>query len=139
MNIKEFEDLVDLYGEDLSRWPQALRAPAMGLLERSEDARKVVDRAKRLRALFSAAPRIHAPTGLADRIVARAAASVDRSDMDETPPRSTPWYDRIERPLRSTLLFSCLAVGLAMGLMAPSTTDQSQSFDTLTMFADFVR
>jgi hypothetical protein len=34
---------------------------------------------------------------------------------------------------------SCLAVGLAMGLMAPSTTDQSQSFDTLTMFADFVR
>ena len=141
MNIEEFEDLVDLHGEDLSRWPQALRVPAMSLLERSEDARKIVDSAKQLRALFRAAPQIHAPAGLADRIVARAAASVEADiDMDPALPPLAPWFERVERPLRSALLLSCLAVGLAVGLLSsPNTDDRRAVVSTSTIFADFVQ
>lgn len=140
MNIKEFEDLVDLHGEDLSRWPQALRAPAMSLLERSGDARKIVDRAKRLRALLNAAPQIHAPAGLADRIVARAVASAEADPrMADVVPAAMPWYEWMERPLRPALLLSCLAGGLAVGLLTAPGPDIQPLLNTSTIFADFVQ
>jgi len=71
MDVREFEDLIDRMGEDLSRWPDAQRAAALELLASSADARVLHDEARALRQVL-ASPPVRAPAGLADRIVAAA-------------------------------------------------------------------
>ena len=71
MDVREFEDLIDRMGEDLSRWPDAQRVAALELLASSADARVLHDEARTLRQVL-ASPPVRAPAGLADRIVAAA-------------------------------------------------------------------
>jgi hypothetical protein len=71
MDVREFEDLIDRMGEDLSRWPDAQRLAAEGLLASSAEARVLHDEARTLRQLL-AGPPVRAPAGLANRIVAAA-------------------------------------------------------------------
>ena len=71
MDVREFEDLIDRMGEDLSRWPDAQRLAAEGLLASSAEARVLHDEARTLRQLL-ASPPVRAPAGLADRIIAAA-------------------------------------------------------------------
>lgn len=141
MNIKEFEELVDLHGEDLSEWPQALRVPAMRLLERSGDARKIIDSASRLRELLDISSSTRAPAGLADRIVMRAAmlAETDSARSDRIfYPR--PWYAWIERQsLRPALLLSCLVCGVAVGIFTAPREEIRPIVATSTVFADLVQ
>jgi len=71
MNAKEFEDLIDRQGEDMSAWPAAQRQAAECLLATSPEAQAVLDEARALRAAL-AAPAVRAPPGLAERISAAA-------------------------------------------------------------------
>jgi hypothetical protein len=71
MDVREFEDLIDRIGEDLSRWPDVQRLAAQGLLASSAEARVLHDEARTLRQAL-AIPPVRAPAGLADRIVAAA-------------------------------------------------------------------
>jgi hypothetical protein len=71
MDVREFEDLIDRIGEDLSRWPDAQRLAAQELLASSAEARVLHDEARMLRQAL-ASPPVRAPAGLADRIVAAA-------------------------------------------------------------------
>jgi hypothetical protein len=71
MDVREFEDLIDRMGEDLSRWPDAERVAALELLASSAEARVLHDEARTLRQVL-ASPPVRAPAGLADRIVAAA-------------------------------------------------------------------
>jgi hypothetical protein len=72
MDVIEFEELIDRLGEDLSRWPDDRRLSALDLLAHSPAAQTLLDEARTLRDAL-AAPRVRAPAGLADRIVAAAA------------------------------------------------------------------
>lgn len=72
MDVTEFEDLIDRLGEDLSLWPDDRRLPAEALLAQSSAAQALLEEARALRQMLSAAP-VRAPAGLADRIVAAAA------------------------------------------------------------------
>jgi hypothetical protein len=72
MDVTEFEELIDRLGEDLSRWPDDRRLPALDLLAQSSAAQTLLDEARTLRNAL-AAPAVRAPAGLADRIVAAAA------------------------------------------------------------------
>jgi hypothetical protein len=69
MNRSELRDAVDRHGEDLSTWPHSERHEAIQLLANEPDARCVLDEARAMRALIAGHASIHAPVGLADRIV----------------------------------------------------------------------
>jgi hypothetical protein len=71
MDVREFEDLVDRLGEDISRWPDAQREAAASLLSSSMEAAAVLAQARILREAL-AVPPVRAPAGLADRIFAAA-------------------------------------------------------------------
>ncbi|WP_026791209.1 hypothetical protein [Pleomorphomonas oryzae] len=70
MDEAQFQDLVDRQGEDLTRWPEALRVEAELLLAVSEPARRILGNAVTLRAAFASARPIRAPRDLAARILA---------------------------------------------------------------------
>ncbi|MBS1165998.1 MAG: hypothetical protein H6R00_2023 [Proteobacteria bacterium] len=70
MDEAQFQDLVDRQGEDLTRWPEAVRAEAERLLVVSESARRILADAIALRAVFASARPIRAPRDLAARILA---------------------------------------------------------------------
>jgi len=71
MNIREFEDLIDGLGEDISCWPVVQRQAATELLACSDDACAVLEEARALREALRVAP-VRAPVGLAESIVAAA-------------------------------------------------------------------
>ena len=71
MDVREFEDLIDRLGEDVSCWPDEQRQGATELLASSPEARALLEEACVLRRALSA-PVVRAPAGLADRIVAAA-------------------------------------------------------------------
>lgn len=70
MDEAQFQDLVDRQGEDLMRWPEAIRIEAERLLLVSDTARRILDDAVALRAAFAATQPIRAPRDLAQRIMA---------------------------------------------------------------------
>ncbi len=74
MNDVEFEDWLERRGDNLSQWPDPQREQAQALLGRSDVARALLDEAKLMRRVL-AAPAVRAPSGLAERIAARAAQS----------------------------------------------------------------
>lgn len=70
MDEAQFQDLVDRQGEDLTRWPEAVRAEAEQLLMVSESARHILNNAIALRVAFASTRPIRAPRDLAKRILA---------------------------------------------------------------------
>lgn len=74
MDIDDFEDQVDRWGEDVSAWPEPSRTQALALLQVSAEARAVVADAAALRKALAARPAVRAPADLTDRIVAAARA-----------------------------------------------------------------
>jgi hypothetical protein len=71
MDVAEFEDLIDRWGENLSVWPDDRRVLAEQLLSHSAEAQALLEKARTLRQTLTA-PSVPAPAGLADRIVAAA-------------------------------------------------------------------
>ncbi|WP_346908238.1 hypothetical protein [uncultured Roseibium sp.] len=71
MTLSDFQERVDRHGADLARWSPEDVAPARALLGQSERARQLLREADELSALFKASSQVKAPSGLADRILAR--------------------------------------------------------------------
>ncbi|SMX57466.1 conserved hypothetical protein [Bradyrhizobium sp. ORS 285] len=71
MDVKEFEDLIDRLGEDVSQWPAEQREAASDLLATSSEAVRLVSGARLVREAL-ASPPVRAPAGLAGRILAEA-------------------------------------------------------------------
>jgi len=71
MDVREFEDLIDRLGEDVSHWPAELRQAAIDLLASSPDANRLLSEARLVREALTSAP-VRAPAGLVDRIAAAA-------------------------------------------------------------------
>lgn len=69
MDEAQFQDLVDRQGEDLTRWPEAIRIEAERLLLVSDSARRILNNAVALRSAFAASRPIRAPRDLAQRIM----------------------------------------------------------------------
>jgi hypothetical protein len=75
MNIEQFQDLVDRFGEAPAGWPADLRAQAVRFLAGSPEAQDIVAEAAELRAMFRNDVVTKAPAGLSDRIFASAGRS----------------------------------------------------------------
>jgi hypothetical protein len=71
MDVREFEDLIDRLGDDISRWPAERRQAAVELLASSPEASRLISDARLVREALSSPP-VRAPAGLAARIVAAA-------------------------------------------------------------------
>ena len=71
LTVAEFRDALDRLGENLTAWPDELRASALDLISASSEAEKLLTEAQALRAALQPTP-IKAPAGLADRIIAKA-------------------------------------------------------------------
>ena len=115
MDVATFEDLIDRLGDDLSRWPDDQRLPAVQLLASSAEARALYEEASAVRRAL-AAPPVRAPAGLVDRIVLAAAklpkepaAPVDEPKDAEASSESAP----VGKVLPALLLALCLLPALA--------------------------
>jgi hypothetical protein len=95
MTPERFAALLDAYGGDPARWPDAEREQARALLDRSADARARRGAAAALDALLDRATTLKPSRGLAERILAEAPT-----------PRVVP----LRRPLRGRI---AAVVGLA--------------------------
>lgn len=127
MTIDEFEDLLDRCGDDVASWPVAHRQAGLTLLRESQAARDLVEEAWSMRQAFAPDPSQRAPAGLADRIIARAAASSDAPASGAVMPNAA-W--RMDGPFRPAVILSCcFAIGFALSLLpaakAPSTGSPS--------------
>jgi hypothetical protein len=81
MDVRDFEDLIDRLGDDMSRWPEDQRLAAEGLLASSCEAQALLEEARMLRQALAGSP-IRAPAGLVDRILSAA------SKLNIEPPRT---------------------------------------------------
>jgi hypothetical protein len=81
MDVRDFEDLIDRLGDDMSRWPEGQRLAAEPLLASSCEAQALLEEARMLRQAL-ARPPVRAPAGLVDRIVSAA------SKLSSEPPRT---------------------------------------------------
>jgi hypothetical protein len=70
LELDRFEQLLDVHGADLERWPEPLRHGARELLASSSDAQQVWARAERLAALLDAVPDVVPSAELSARIAA---------------------------------------------------------------------
>lgn len=123
MTIDEFEDLLDRCGDDVASWPVAHRQAGLALLRESHAARDLVEEAWSMRQAFAPDPSQRAPAGLADRIIAQAAASSDAPAPGAFAPIAA-W--RMDGPLRPAVVLSCcFAIGFTLSLLpaakSPST------------------
>ncbi|MDC7786784.1 hypothetical protein PQJ75_27265 [Rhodoplanes sp. TEM] len=152
MDIDDFEDQVDRWGEDVSAWPEPSRTQALALLEVSEEARAVVAEAAALRKALAARPAVRAPADLADRIfaAARAAEPEPRTPVpipSTAPPPTAPPRSRWLAVLASSfgqewrpavVLSACFLLGLASSFMtvARSQDDGGLGFSG-SLFQEF--
>jgi hypothetical protein len=116
MDIEEFEDLVDRYGEDLAAWPPALQAPATALVRDSALARAAITEAQQLRRALAGPAERRAPAGLANRIITAAGAGAAAAAVPAVAP------GRLRQALRlmpGIVLPLCFLIGLASGLLPP--------------------
>jgi len=70
LDLVRFEQLLDVYGAELARWPEQLQREARELLARSADAQLVWSRAVQLEALLDAVPDLLPSAELSARIAA---------------------------------------------------------------------
>ena len=68
LDLERFEQLLDVHGADLERWPEELRTHARELLTSSAPAQLAWSRAERLAALLDAAPDVLPSAALSARI-----------------------------------------------------------------------
>jgi hypothetical protein len=122
MKVVEFEDWLDRLGDDVSRWPESQRQAAQALLEGSAEARTLLEEALVLRRAL-AAPKVRAPPGLADRIVAQAA----RSPPASKPVQKTAFWvlalqflSKYFQPVPTVGLALCFFLGILVGVFTPS-------------------
>ena len=92
MTLAEFEDALDQFGADLDDWPSERAAAARALLDTSGAVLEAFALAKRLDQGLDAllATPIAAPTGLADRILARATPPAPEAEVYQFPARAIP-------------------------------------------------
>lgn len=151
MNIEQFQDLVDRFGEFPADWPAEFRAEAVRFLAGSPEGQEIVAEAAKLRAMFHSDVAEKAPAGLSDRIFANAAdsahwrpSSVRRRPGPATgavPPSKAAGVERPYVVLKEWgpsyfMLATLFVIGLGLGLglgFAPGKT--SGHIDFATMFA----
>lgn len=123
MTIDEFEQGLDRYGGDLTRWPADLRASAEDLVGANRTAAELARIAARLdRALAHAVEPLVLDAAFVGGIAASLGNSRARDEVIRPTPRFVAWA--------SMAAVAFLVTGYAIGLAVPATTT-TQSDDAL--------
>ena len=120
MDLTAFQLLLDTYGGDPAHWPDRDREAALTLAERSDDARAMLDRARRLDAMMVSGLASEAGVNLRYRITA--AAQLTR--QPESP--ASGLLERLLAPWRlgaAAAAAASIALGMLVGLETSIATD----------------
>jgi len=109
MNIERFRTLVEAYGANPARWPEAERVAALLFAEQSPEARDALQEAAAFDSLLDMAETQAATRALEDRILARFA--------ERPAERRTSWLTL--RWIPAAAVACSLALGLAVGAALP--------------------
>jgi hypothetical protein len=113
MNIERFKTLVEAYGANPARWPEAERVSALLFAEESADARAALREAATFDRLLDEAETQPATRALEDRILA---------SLPERAPKPARWFDLGARTrwIPATAAAVSLLLGLLVGAAVPS-------------------
>ena len=123
MNLERFQDALDTYGGDLSRWPDALARSAETLLSQEPAARALLQQAKSLDAVLAPDEMPAVESALTDRIMRRVAehqAGLAENRAIETEHEdSRPWILRLIWPMPRELVAMCsgAVAGVLVGVV----------------------
>ena len=128
MTMERLDDLLAIYGADEAGWPAEERQAARALIETSADAKRLVDEARALDSLLSAAPVEEPSTELMERLM----AARPRALPDPAPVRDAAgagnggWLRGVAAALwpygSSAFPAGALAASLVLGIALGSTT-----------------
>jgi anti-sigma factor RsiW len=107
MTFERFKELLDAFGADLGRWPEAERASARALIARAPEAEAALAEARRLDALLD----------LYDPPADRAAEARLHALLDAVSARVPVHAARVIWP-RAAALAAMLLLGVATGIVA---------------------
>jgi hypothetical protein len=147
MDVNLFEDCLDRFGDDLSKWPEADRKAGEAFLATSAEARDLLEEAALLREALAAQP-VRAPSGLADRILLQAKLDAAPSVIARRTPvaveKPSLWarlgevFPLALRPSSAFLLPICFVVGLLVGFFSGSETVDGTHLDLPSYVAHVV-
>ncbi|MDZ4866076.1 MAG: hypothetical protein SGI91_02035 [Alphaproteobacteria bacterium] len=109
MNIQRFKTLVEAYGANPARWPEAERVAALLFAEQSAEARDMLQEAAAFDRLLDTAETHPATRTLEDRILA--------TFPERTAKQRAPWFTM--RWIPAAAVACSLALGLAVGAALP--------------------
>ena len=118
MTIERFKHLIAAYGADPARWPARERLAALDLLERSDDARALMEEAVQLDRLLDLSPSTAVTPGLQERVLAALPARASKASplagfLASLLPGRPAWVP-------AAALAISLALGLGAGVFAPA-------------------
>lgn len=123
MTLERFQDALDTYGGDLSRWPDALARSAETLLSHEPAARALLQQAKLLDAALAPDELPAVESALTDRIMRRVAehrAGLAEDRVIEAEHEDgRPWLLRLIWPVPRELVAMCsgTVAGVLVGLI----------------------
>jgi len=129
MTPARFAELIDAYGADAKRWPEAERAAALALLAHAPEARARLEEARRLDALIDAWPQPAAapdPAQLAARVAHTAQESAGNV-VPFAPRRKAP--ATVMAWARAGALAAAGICGLVIGMADPTTSNGASALD----------
>lgn len=68
-NLGNFQEILDIYGADIQRWPDDVREKAETFLKKSEDAQSLYLQAMKIDHAINPKAKSSAPEGLLDKII----------------------------------------------------------------------
>jgi hypothetical protein len=117
MNIERFRSLLEAYGANPARWPEAERVAALLFAEQSAEARDALQEAAAFDRLLDMTETQAATRALEDRILATFA--------ERPAGQRTPWF--ILGWIPATAAVCSLALGLAVGAALPGLAGVSDN------------
>ena len=128
MELAQFETLVDTYGADAEAWPADEREQALALLERSGDARRLLDEAAALDALLDEAPGLEPCAALRQQVLD--AAPGPRTSrlrrLDRWTEKLWPFTPRWQP---AVAMAAAGVLGVVLGASLPETSDAVEPVD----------
>jgi hypothetical protein len=141
LDIERFRTIVDAYGADPSKWPEAEREAALLLLASSSEAVAIVDQAAQLDRVLNQAPMVQ-PSPELERIVSsipeRSLSMPTRPGLDERRtvfPFATLWKSAVAATFAVILGFITGAATVEPLDMSNSSTDW-EDFTSLAFVPD---
>jgi hypothetical protein len=132
MSMERFKRLLDAYGADARRWPEADWARAQSLLSASPEARKEWSRAAALDSLLDHHP-AKVDDGAIERCFDRIVAEVDRREASVSAPASFVTRLAASTVPRASFFAVVAVLGFLFGLSGWGEPVSTASADTLSI------